>query len=142
MIKSGLIGNYDDKEEEEKYEGSLKPIILEKVLRFLQLFTEGHNLDLQNYIRFQSNSRSKYNIVEAVIELLRVYYLNLVKGNYENIVKCLDTLTEFVQGPCAENQLALIDGKFFEVAAGLLSKDTEEYEEEEEENMDQQAQKD
>jgi len=102
---------------------SVKSLILEKLLRFLQLFTEGHYLDLQNYLRHQTNSRNRYNLVEAVTELLKTYYSDLVQANYENIVKCLDTLNEFVQGPCYENQLALIDGKFFEVVNGLLIKD-------------------
>jgi hypothetical protein len=30
------------------------------------------------------------------------------------------TLIEFVQGPCKENQASLSDGKFFEVAEGIL----------------------
>ena len=75
----------------------LKSIILERLLRFLQLFTEGHYLDLQNYLRHQTNSRNRYNFVEAVTELLKTYYSNLVQANYENIVKCIDTLNEFVQ---------------------------------------------
>lgn len=75
----------------------LKSIILEKLLRLLQLFTEGHFLDLQNYLRHQTNSRNQYNIVEAVTELLKTYYSDLVQANFENIIKCLDTLNEFVQ---------------------------------------------
>jgi len=75
----------------------IKGIILEKLLRLLQLFTEGHYLDLQNYLRYQTNSRNRYNMVEAVIELLRIYYSDLVQENYENILRCLDTLNEFVQ---------------------------------------------
>jgi len=76
---------------------SIKSLILEKLLRLLQLFTEGHYLDLQNYLRYQTNSRNRYNIVEAVIELLKIYYQDLIQENYENILRCLDTLNEFVQ---------------------------------------------
>ena len=76
---------------------SLKSSILEKVLRLLQLFTEGHYLDLQNYLRYQPNSRTRYNLVEAVIELLKTYFLDLVSENYDNILRCIDTLNEFVQ---------------------------------------------
>ena len=75
----------------------LKSLIVEKLLRMLQLFTEGHNLDLQNYLRYQTSSRNRYNLVQTVTELLRAYDLNLVQGNYDNIIRCLDTLTEFVQ---------------------------------------------
>mmetsp|Transcript_5319 Transcript_5319/g.4510 ORF Transcript_5319/g.4510 Transcript_5319/m.4510 type:complete len:150 (-) Transcript_5319:2389-2838(-) len=111
----------DNVEMDSSQDHSLKALIVENLLRFLQLFTEGHNLDLQNYLRYQTNSRNRYDLVEAVIDLLRIYYSNLVEENYDNIIKCLDTLTEFVQGPCPENQVALIDGKFFDVAYELLS---------------------
>lgn len=104
----------------------LKTLIVEKLLRMLQLFTEGHNLDLQNYLRYQTSSRTRYNLVETVTDLLRAYDLNLVQGNYDNVIRCLDTLTEFVQGPCPENQIEIINGKFFEVALGLLTKDDDE----------------
>ena len=35
---------------------------------------------------------------------------------YENIVYCLNTLNEFVQGPCPENQQLLVNTKFFVIA--------------------------
>lgn len=44
--------------------------ILMRVLRVLQLFCEGHNLDLQNYIKDQFNSRDKYDMVTSVIEVI------------------------------------------------------------------------
>ena len=76
---------------------TLKSVILMKTLRLLQLFTEGHNLDLQNYVREQTNSRNKYDMVSIIVELLECYHRNLNFDNYENYTKCLDTLTEFVQ---------------------------------------------
>lgn len=78
-------------------QSALEPVILDNTLRILQLFTEGHYLDLQNYIRYQSNSRNNYDLVSAVIELLRAYMERMNQANYENIVRCLDTLAEFVQ---------------------------------------------
>jgi len=75
----------------------LGPIILENTLRLLQLFTEGHYLDLQNYIRHQTNSRNNYDLVSSVIELLRSYLDHMNQANYESIMRCLDTLAEFVQ---------------------------------------------
>lgn len=62
----------------------------------------------------------------SVIDLLKAYCPNAKKkdgmpsGNYINILRCLETLIEFVQGPCKENQMSLVDGKFFEVAEGIL----------------------
>ena len=32
------------------------------------------------------------------------------------MVKCLDTLNELVQGPCLENQVAVAESKFFDIA--------------------------
>lgn len=43
---------------------TIKSKIVENLLRFLQLFTEGHNLSLQNYLRHQTNSRNRYDIIE------------------------------------------------------------------------------
>ena len=74
----------------------LQSLILENTLRFLQLFTEGHYLDLQNYIRQQTNSRTNYDMVSLTVELLRSYHRHMNEKTYENIVKCLDTLNEFV----------------------------------------------
>ena len=33
-----------------------------------------------------------------------MYHFDLSSDNFENIMRCLDTLTEFVQGPCPANQ--------------------------------------
>lgn len=43
--------------------------------------------------------------------------------SFLEISQCFDTLTEFIQGPCAANQKAIIDSKFLEIAAKLLSLD-------------------
>ena len=41
---------------------------------------------------------------------------------YDNMIKCLDTLSEFVQGPCSENQVAVSESKFFDIAFDLFNK--------------------
>ena len=105
--------------------------IMEKLLRFLQLFTEGHYLELQNYLRFQHNNRNNYDMVGIVIDLLRSYYANMSREYYENIIRCLDTINEFVQGPCSENQLTVVDSKFFEMASGILTREIPEINEKE-----------
>lgn len=38
------------------------------------------------------------------------------------MIFCLDTLSEFVQGPCKDNQEAVSDSKFFDIASDLFSK--------------------
>lgn len=37
------------------------------------------------------------------------------------MIQCLDTLTELVQGPCAENQLAVSESKFLDIANDLFT---------------------
>ena len=80
---------------------------------------------MQKYLR-QQQHRNSYDLMGSVIDLLKAYCPNprkpggMPRKNYVNIKRCLETLTEFVQGPCKENQISLIDGKFFEVAEGIL----------------------
>lgn len=76
--------------------------IVMRSLRMLQLFCEGHNLEMQNYIRIQKNSRNSHDMVSLVVDLLYTYIFEVdsIESNFENIIKCLDTLIEFVQGPC------------------------------------------
>ena len=114
--------NEDEGAEDNNAEAELKSLVLEKLLRFLQLFAEGHNLELQDYVRHQANSRNNYNLVISVIELLRTYEKRLVPDNYDNIMKCLDTLAELVQGPCPENQIALLDSNFLDFAKEIFKK--------------------
>ena len=40
---------------------------------------------------------------------------------YDNMIRCLDTLNELVQGPCLENQIAVAESKFFEIASELFT---------------------
>ena len=94
---------------------------IKTVLRLLQLLCENHNDLLQNYIRHQHKSRTNYNMIHDIINLLE----NLVQKKYARtfleISQCLDTLTEFVQGPCMKNQESIIDSQFLEIATGILS---------------------
>lgn len=39
------------------------------------------------------------------------------------MIQAFDTITEFVQGPCIENQVTLFQANFLDVAASLLSFD-------------------
>ncbi len=51
--------------------------------------------------------------------------MNHKKPEYlENMLQCFETLTEYIQGPCYENQLILISGSFLDLAANLLGIDT------------------
>jgi hypothetical protein len=46
--------------------------------------------------------------------------LYISEDNYDTIIACFELLTEMVQGPCHENQIALSEGYFLELAMILL----------------------
>lgn len=61
-------------------------------------------------------------MISLVTELLKTYYYeDRCQQSYDNMIKCVDTLNELVQGPCLENQMAVADSKFFEIASDLFS---------------------
>ena len=92
-------------------------------LRLLQLFCENHNIDLQNYLRQQVNSRNSYDLVSATIKLLSALMKRMMFETFHVMSQCFDTLTEAVQGPCVPNQDVILDGIFLEIATSLMSYD-------------------
>ncbi|XP_069184053.1 inositol 1,4,5-trisphosphate receptor-like isoform X2 [Procambarus clarkii] len=87
---------------------------MEPVLRFLQLLCENHNLFLQNFLRNQK-SKTNYNLISKTLMFLDCIcgsttgglgllglYIN--EHNVSLINQTLETLTEYCQGPCHENQ--------------------------------------
>ena len=82
-----------------------------KILQFLQLLCENHNRKLQLYLHSQSNFRKSYDLVSHTQHYLTVLFNHFEPFLFEPLVKCFDLLIEFTQGPCLENQLALINSK-------------------------------
>ncbi|CAN0066404.1 unnamed protein product, partial [Lampetra planeri] len=97
-------------------DGEMSPVvvIMEPILRFLQLMCENHNRDLQNLLRCQSN-KTNYNLVCETLQFLDCIcgsttgglgllglYIN--ERNVGLINQTLESLTEYCQGPCHENQ--------------------------------------
>uniref|UniRef100_A0A8C7I1Z7 Inositol 1,4,5-trisphosphate receptor n=1 Tax=Oncorhynchus kisutch TaxID=8019 RepID=A0A8C7I1Z7_ONCKI len=93
-------------------------IIMKPILRFLQLLCENHNQDLQNFLRCQNN-KTNYNLVCETLQFLDVMcgsttgglgllglYIN--ESNVVLITQTLETLTEYCQGPCHENQTCIV----------------------------------
>lgn len=93
-------------------------LVMKPILRFLQLLCENHNRDLQNYIRKQDHSKTNYNLVHETLQFLDCIcgstsgglgllglYIN--ESNVGLINQCLESLTEYCQGPCHENQTAI-----------------------------------
>ncbi|KAL4447069.1 hypothetical protein ABPG74_013921 [Tetrahymena malaccensis] len=92
-----------------------------KILKLFQLLCLNHNQDLQNYMRKQISNKNSYDLVSTTVKLLISYRVS--KETYKTIKQCFNTLTEFVQGPCIENQDTITNTKFLEYAFQILSED-------------------
>ena len=67
-------------------------------VRLLQLLCEGHNTEAQDFLRVQPNQASTHDLVTEVYELLAVIEPELDGDNSVQARKCIETLTELVQG--------------------------------------------
>uniref|UniRef100_A0A8C1N0L9 Inositol 1,4,5-trisphosphate receptor n=1 Tax=Cyprinus carpio TaxID=7962 RepID=A0A8C1N0L9_CYPCA len=101
-------------EVEEETQMSQAITIMKPILRFLQLLCENHNRDLQNFLRDQNN-KTNYNLVCETLQFLDCIcgsttgglgllglYIN--ERNVDLVKQTLETITEYCQGPCHENQ--------------------------------------
>nr|DBA33817.1 TPA: hypothetical protein GDO54_001448 [Pyxicephalus adspersus] len=110
-------------------------LIMEPILRFLQLLCENHNPDLQNYLRIQNN-KTNYNLVCETLQFLDIMcgsttgglgllglYIN--EKNVALIIQTLETLTEYCQGPCHENQSCIVthDSNGIDIITALILND-------------------
>ncbi|XP_028652407.1 inositol 1,4,5-trisphosphate receptor type 3 [Erpetoichthys calabaricus] len=110
----------EDSTDQHEPEAEMAPgvIIMKPILRFLQLLCENHNQSLQNFLRCQSN-KTNYNLVCETLQFLDIMcgsttgglgllglYINV--SNVGLIVQTLETLTEYCQGPCHENQTCIV----------------------------------
>ncbi|KAJ8408164.1 hypothetical protein AAFF_G00263920 [Aldrovandia affinis] len=88
--------------------------IMKPILRFLQLLCENHNRDLQNFLRCQNN-KNNYNLVCETLQFLDCICGSTTGGlgllglyiNDKNVAlinQTVESLTEYCQGPCHENQ--------------------------------------
>ncbi|KAM3870670.1 inositol 1,4,5-trisphosphate-gated calcium channel ITPR2-like [Diretmus argenteus] len=88
--------------------------IMKPILRYLQLLCENHNTELQNFLRNQNN-KTNYNLVCETLQFLDCIcgsttgglgllglYIN--ESNVHLVRQTLETITEYCQGPCHENQ--------------------------------------
>ncbi|XP_046701209.1 inositol 1,4,5-trisphosphate receptor type 1-like [Silurus meridionalis] len=100
-------------------QGEMSPVILimEPILRFLQLLCENHNRDLQvpNFLRCQNN-KNNYNLVCETLQFLDCICGSTTGGlgllglyiNQHNVAlinQTVESLTEYCQGPCHDNQV-------------------------------------
>jgi len=100
---------------------SFKPV--NRVLEFIKYLCENHNTNLQKYFRVQEKSLISYNFINEILVLLEKVIFSkdfLVQKTAE---LCFDTLTEMCQGPCQDNQKAVIDSNFMFIVNDLLGID-------------------
>lgn len=123
------------KERDEQNTLSSKILIMQPILRFLQLLCENHNPTLQNLLRNQNN-KTNYNLVSETLMFLDCIcgsttgglgllglYIN--ENNVSLINQTLETLTEYCQGPCHENQncIATHESNGLDIITALILND-------------------
>ena len=145
--------NSDPFAEEIKIDNQNLDMVTDK-LRFLQLLTENHNLFLQNYLREQDNNRISYNFLNILIEYLNMLLTKLGNMNenynkltryytelyYRRLLFLLDTICEFLQGPCKENQEYLINTKVIELFNKIMEETCIDEDEDKEKNENENEQ--
>lgn len=123
------------KEKDDNNKLSVKVLVMQPVLRFLQLLCENHNPDLQNWLRHQHN-KTNYNLVSETLMFLDCIcgsttgglgllglYIN--ENNVALINQTLETLTEYCQGPCHDNQncIAIHESNGLDIITALILND-------------------
>ncbi|CAM5170713.1 unnamed protein product [Eretmochelys imbricata] len=114
----GFRKGHDTEERSQNNEMGMSILIMEPILRFLQLLCENHNRDLQNFLRCQNN-KTNYNLVCETLQFLDIMCGSTTGGlgllglyinecNVALITQTLETLTEYCQGPCHENQSCIV----------------------------------
>ncbi|XP_078091388.1 inositol 1,4,5-trisphosphate-gated calcium channel ITPR2 isoform X5 [Mustelus asterias] len=109
------VGSEEKSREEEVMSPAVA--IMEPILRFLQLLCENHNSELQNFLRHQNN-KTNYNLVCETLQFmdcicgsttggLGLLGLYINEKNVSLVNQTLETLTEYCQGPCHENQTCI-----------------------------------
>jgi hypothetical protein len=87
------------------------------LLKLLQLLCEGHNADMQKAMKERRQdamvNATFFVLIDIVGGMLGSYIPFLHKDNIPLGIQIIETLTEFVQGPCRENQSALIQLDIF-----------------------------
>ncbi|XP_060036772.1 inositol 1,4,5-trisphosphate receptor type 1 [Erinaceus europaeus] len=119
----------------DELEMSATVTIMQPILRFLQLLCENHNRDLQNFLRCQNN-KTNYNLVCETLQFLDCICGSTTGGlgllglyiNEKNVAlinQTLESLTEYCQGPCHENQncIATHESNGIDIITALILND-------------------
>jgi hypothetical protein len=99
-----LIGDSMDQTGMSGGEGQLEESHVDLVLRFMQLLCEGHNLELQDYLRRQPESIRSVDMISATAAYIDALTPNVNPFNVRIATLAMDAIAEFVQNPCRANQ--------------------------------------
>ena len=94
IVKFAININRSNKNNKNAPIKTLKKLLF-KLMRLFQLFCEGHNLELQNYLANQTNSKNSFDMLGLITTLVNSYLI--CEENYDIIDQCYDTLSEFIQ---------------------------------------------
>ncbi|XP_041944075.1 inositol 1,4,5-trisphosphate receptor type 1 isoform X4 [Alosa sapidissima] len=114
VAAAGATGTANDKSAADEGEMSVIITIMQPILRLMQLLCENHNRELQNFLRCQNN-KNNYNLVCETLQFLDCICGSTTGGlgllglyiNEKNVAlinQTVESLTEYCQGPCHENQ--------------------------------------
>jgi inositol 1,4,5-triphosphate receptor type 1 len=117
-----LVGQ-DEESKRQAKELRFKCEMLERCFRFLQLLCEGHFSGLQHFLRAQASNPKSYDLVTETVEILEVLERCIDDNTIGVMSQLWISLTEYIQGPCTENQHVLISTKLCESANFLLEDD-------------------
>ena len=96
-----------------------------ELVEFLRLLTEGHNNEMQKLLAEQPWELNSIDLIYEVFELLLALESELHETNLKQVIKCIETLSEFVQGNLSmEIKHRLMESKLTEVLDRLLHKQT------------------
>ncbi|XP_053339560.1 inositol 1,4,5-trisphosphate receptor type 1 isoform X2 [Clarias gariepinus] len=113
-LGGGEVQATSGEKNQDENEMSVTITIMQPILRLMQLLCENHNRELQNFLRCQNN-KNNYNLVCETLQFLDCICGSTTGGlgllglyiNEKNVAlinQTVESLTEYCQGPCHENQ--------------------------------------
>ncbi|KAJ3106266.1 hypothetical protein HDU97_006717 [Phlyctochytrium planicorne] len=83
---------------------------IRSIMRLLQLLVEGHNLNIQEYMRHQPDNVKTFDLVKDVVDYLHVVIPLASEQILPLVIQVFDTLIDFAQG-CTKNQVTIFNAK-------------------------------
>lgn len=121
----------DEEDEEDFTSISYSMKICIRILRFIQLLCENHNIKLQDHLREQVNREGvtlgvNIDIPTTISNMLGIFAKEANIDIMDLGGQIIDTLIELIQGPCEGNQKALISAKIIDYCRDFIAEYQEE----------------